>query len=96
MLYSQVGKTAIMNGQTLKSTGLSDAGPVFIPLPGGETAIYNSSGTLANYRHAVGRGYLASTVVPMPPRGRNSPRTTAQTGLQALTTSLRTWLTIFS
>jgi RHS repeat-associated protein len=63
MLYSQVGKTAIMNGQTLKSTGLSDAGPVFIPLPGGETAIYNSSGTLANYRHAdwLGSSRLTTT-----------------------------------
>jgi hypothetical protein len=28
MLYSQVGKTAIMNGQALRSSGLSDAGPV--------------------------------------------------------------------
>jgi len=27
-------------------------GPVSLPLPGGETAIYNSSGTLAAYRHA--------------------------------------------
>jgi len=45
---------------------------------------------------ATGRGQRASTVVPMPPRGRNSPRTTTQTGLQALTTSSRTWLTIFS
>jgi len=63
MLYSQVGKTAILNGQALKSTGLSDAGPVFIPLPGGETAIYNSSGTLANYRHAdwLGSSRLTTT-----------------------------------
>ena len=64
MLYSQVGKTAIMNGQALKSSGLSDAGPVFIPLPGGETAIYNSSGTLADYRHAdwLGSSRLTTTV----------------------------------
>jgi RHS repeat-associated protein len=63
MLYSQIGKTAIMNGQALKSTGLSDAGPVFIPLPGGETAIYNSSGTLADYRHAdwLGSSRLTTT-----------------------------------
>jgi hypothetical protein len=47
-------------------------------------------------RHAAGRGQRASTVVPIPPRGRNSPRTTAHTGSQAFTTSSRTWLTMFS
>ena len=46
--------------------------------------------------YSLGRGQRASTVVPMPPRGRNSPRTTAQTGSQALTTSSSTWLTMFS
>jgi hypothetical protein len=45
---------------------------------------------------ASGLGQRASTVVPMPPRGRNSPRTTAQTGLQAFTTSSNTRLTMFS
>ncbi len=52
-----------MNGQALKSTGLSDAGPAFIPLPGGETAIYNSSGALAGYRHAdwLGSSRLTTT-----------------------------------
>jgi RHS repeat-associated protein len=42
MLYSQLGKTALMNGQTLTVA--------FINLPGGGTAIYNSTG-LAYYRH---------------------------------------------
>lgn len=55
MLYSQAGKTAIMNGQSLQKT--------FIPLPGGETAIYNSSATLAFYRHAdwLGSSRLTTT-----------------------------------
>jgi RHS repeat-associated protein len=54
MLYSQVGKTAIMNGQTLTKA--------FIGLPGGGTAIYTSSG-LAQYRHAdwLGSSRLTST-----------------------------------
>ena len=43
-----------------------------------------------------GRGQRASTVVEMPPRGRNSPCTWAHTGSQARTTSSSTWLTIFS
>jgi hypothetical protein len=42
------------------------------------------------------RGWEASTMVEMPPRGRKSPTTFAQTGLQALTTSSRIWLTMFS
>jgi RHS repeat-associated protein len=55
MLYSPVGKTAIMNGQTLSKA--------FVGLPGGGTAIYKSSG-LAYYRHAdwLGSSRLTSTV----------------------------------
>ena len=54
MLYSQIGKTAIMNGQTLSKA--------FVALPAGETAIYNSTG-LAYYRHAdwLGSSRLTST-----------------------------------
>ncbi len=53
-LYSPMGKTAIMNGQTLTKA--------FVALPGGETAIYNTSG-LAYYRHAdwLGSSRLTST-----------------------------------
>jgi RHS repeat-associated protein len=43
ILYSPVGKTALMNGNTLTKA--------FISLPGGATAIYNSTG-LAYYRHS--------------------------------------------
>lgn len=35
------------------------------------------------------RGQRASTSVPMPPRGRNCPRTSHQTGFVAFTTSAR-------
>jgi antitoxin component YwqK of YwqJK toxin-antitoxin module len=54
ILYSQRGKTAIMNGQTLSKA--------FIRLPGGGTAIYSSSGP-TNYRHAdwLGSSRLTST-----------------------------------
>lgn len=54
MLYSQVGKTAIMNGQTVSKA--------FIGLPGGGTAIYNSSG-LSGYRHAdwLGSSHVTTT-----------------------------------
>ncbi len=54
ILYSPVGKTALMNGQTLSKA--------FIGLPGGATAIYNSSG-LAYYRHSdwLGSSRLTST-----------------------------------
>ena len=54
ILYSPVGKTALMNGTTLTKA--------FVALPGGGTAIYNSSG-LAYYRHAdwLGSSRLAST-----------------------------------
>jgi RHS repeat-associated protein len=54
MLYSQIGKTAIMNGQTLSKA--------FVALPGGGTAIYNSTG-LAYYRHTdwLGSSRLTST-----------------------------------
>jgi RHS repeat-associated protein len=54
MLYSPVGKTAIMNGQTLTKG--------FVNLPGGGTAIYTSTG-LAYYRHAdwLGSSRLTST-----------------------------------
>jgi RHS repeat-associated protein len=55
ILYSPVGKTAIMNGLTLTKA--------FVGLPGGGTAIYKSSG-LAYYRHAdwLGSSRLTSTV----------------------------------
>jgi RHS repeat-associated protein len=54
ILYSQLGKTAIMNGQTLLKA--------FVNLPGGGTAIYNSTG-LAYYRHVdwLGSSRLTST-----------------------------------
>jgi hypothetical protein len=54
ILYSPIGKTALLNGQTLTKA--------FIPLPGGATAVYNSSG-LAYYRHSdwLGSSRLAST-----------------------------------
>lgn len=54
ILYSPVGKTALMNGQTLKKA--------FINLPGGGTAIYNSTG-LAYYRHSdwLGSSRMTST-----------------------------------
>ncbi len=45
ILYSPLGKTALMNGQTLAKA--------FVYLPGGATAIYNSSsGSPAYYRHS--------------------------------------------
>jgi len=43
IVYSPVGKTALMNGQTLTKA--------LVSLPGGATAIYNSTG-LAYYRHS--------------------------------------------
>jgi len=46
--------------------------------------------------YSLGRGQREVTVVPMPPRGRKTPWTSAQTGSAALTTSSRTWLTMFS
>jgi RHS repeat-associated protein len=54
VLYSPVGKTALMNGQALTKA--------FVPLPGGETAIYNST-SLAYYRHSdwLGSSRLTST-----------------------------------
>lgn len=54
ILYSPVGKTALMNGQTLSKA--------FVYLPGGATAIYNSTG-LAYYRHSdwLGSSRLTST-----------------------------------
>jgi RHS repeat-associated protein len=54
ILYSPAGKTALMNGQTLTKA--------FIKLPGGVTALYNSSG-LAYYRHSdwLGSSRLTST-----------------------------------
>jgi RHS repeat-associated protein len=42
IVYSPLGKIALMNGSTLVKA--------FVPLPGGGTAVYNSSG-LAYYRH---------------------------------------------
>ncbi len=57
MLYSQLGKTAIMNAQTLTKS--------FVPLPGGETVLYTTSG-LTYYRHAdwLGSSRLTSTLPP--------------------------------
>lgn len=54
ILYSPVGKTALMSGQTLTKA--------FVNLPGGATAIYNSTG-LAYYRHTdwLGSSRLTST-----------------------------------
>jgi RHS repeat-associated protein len=52
ILYSPVGKTAIMNGQSLTKA--------FVYLPGGATAIYNSSG-LAYYRHTDWLGSSRAT-----------------------------------
>src|SRR4029077_4900561 len=43
-----------------------------------------------------GLGHRATIVVEIPPRGRNSPRTSAQTGFAHFTTSSSTWLTMFS
>src|SRR6266404_4739279 len=42
------------------------------------------------------RGQRASTLVPIPPRGRKSPVTTAHLGRAAFTTSSSTWFTMFS
>jgi RHS repeat-associated protein len=56
ILYSPIGKTALLNGSTLTKA--------FIPLPGGGTAIYNStSGSPVYYRHAdwLGSSRLTST-----------------------------------
>ncbi|MBZ5722082.1 MAG: hypothetical protein LAO03_17045 [Acidobacteriia bacterium] len=49
------GKLALMTGQTLSKA--------FVPLPGGGTAVYGSTGTLAYYRHAdwLGSSRFAST-----------------------------------
>ncbi len=54
ILYSPMGKTALMNGQTLSKA--------FVQLPGGAAAIYNSTG-LAYYRHSdwLGSSRLTST-----------------------------------
>src|SRR6185437_4611519 len=43
-----------------------------------------------------GRGQSASTVAPMPPRGRNTPCTLAHSGSAARTTSSSTRFTMFS
>jgi RHS repeat-associated protein len=54
VLYSPVGKVAIMNGASLTKA--------FVPLPGGGTAVYNASG-IAYYRHPdwLGSSRIAST-----------------------------------
>jgi RHS repeat-associated protein len=59
ILYSPAGKTALMSGQTLAKA--------FIALPGGGTAIYNSTG-LAYFRHSdwLGSSRLTSTVARAP------------------------------
>jgi hypothetical protein len=48
------------------------------------------------YLPFLGRGHLATTTVEIPPRGRNSPFTSAQTGLAHFTTSSSTRFTTFS
>src|ERR1700722_11217703 len=48
------------------------------------------------YFFLTGLGHLATTVVEIPPRGRNSPLTSAHTGFAHRTTSSRTRLTTFS
>lgn len=50
---------------------------------------------LCGYRF-FGRGHFAKMVVEIPPRGRNSPFTSAHTGFAHFTTSSSTWLTTFS
>src|SRR5207248_11754139 len=45
---------------------------------------------------AAGRAQRASTVVPTPPRGRKTPRTTAHSGSAALTISPTTGFTMVS
>src|ERR671931_25338 len=61
-----------------------------IPFPaGGKVRVPSTS-------FVTGRGQRASTTVPRPPRGRNSPRTVAHIGCAALTTSSSTRLTTFS
>ena len=56
IVYSPAGsKLALMSGQALQKA--------FCPLPGGATAVYNSSGVIAYYRHAdwLGSSRFAST-----------------------------------
>jgi len=55
ILYSPIGKVALMSGTTLTKA--------FVPLPGGGTAVYNTTSGLAYYRHAdwLGSSRLAST-----------------------------------
>jgi RHS repeat-associated protein len=74
MLYSPVGKVAIMNGTSLTKA--------FVGLPGGGTAVYTSSG-LAYYRHPdwLGSSRLAST----PARGLYSSTAYAPFGEQYAT-----------
>lgn len=75
ILYSPVGKTALMSGTTLTKA--------FVYLPGGGTAIYNSSG-LAYYRHPdwLGSSRLTSTQAP---RGLYSSQAYAPFGEQYTT-----------
>ncbi len=49
-----------------------------------------SPGAKPHINYTTGRGYFASTIVEIPPRGRKSPTTCAQTGSQDLTTSSST------
>jgi RHS repeat-associated protein len=56
IVYAPVGyKLALMNGQTLQKA--------FCPLPGGATAVYNSTGVIGYYRHSdwLGSSRFAST-----------------------------------
>lgn len=48
------------------------------------------------YRISSVRGYRAVTTVEIPPRGRKSPFTSAQTGSVAFTMSFSTWFAMFS
>ncbi len=55
ILYGPGGKMALMTGQALQKA--------FVPLPGGATAVYNSSG-LAYYRHSDGLGSSRLATTP--------------------------------
>src|SRR5512140_488204 len=56
--------------------------------------VYRDGRRLCDY--FFGRGQRAMTVVPSPPRGRNTPRTSAHFGFVHFTTSFNIWFTTFS
>lgn len=55
VVYTPAGKTALVNGQTLKKA--------FVSLPGGGAAVYGAAGTISYYRHPdwLGSSRFAST-----------------------------------